>query len=471
MTPIRKKWNCSELLEATGGKFLFGDPNRSFSGISIDSRAISPEEIFVAIKGETHDGHRFLGDVVDRGICCLIIEESKCPELPLKEWETKGVGCVAVSDTTRALGDLAGFNRKRYHIPVIAITGSNGKTTTRKMTASVAGRQFCTLSSRKNFNNEIGVPLTLFELSEAHERAVLELGMNNPGEIRRLAEICQPDAGIITNIGPAHIGRLGSMDAIMNAKGELLEKIKSGGTAVLNADDPRILQLSKRVESPNHILFFGVSQDARIRAESVQEAERGISFTLVLPEESIPIRLGIHGTFMVSNALAAAAAGYLLGLSGEEIKAGLEGFEPAHGRMNILETRGGIHIIDDTYNANPGSAEAAIMTLKTLKGRGRGIFVVGDMFELGDYSQEMHKSIGSAAVRHDVSCLYATGQFAEAVAAGAKACGMDSRGIFIGTKTEIAEALKNSLVPGDWVLVKGSRAMAMEDIVELIMDN
>ena len=366
------------------------------------------------------------------------------------------------------MGDLAAFNRKRINISVVAITGSNGKTSTRKMTAGVVSRRFCTLATSGNFNNEIGLPLTMLNLSRDHKWAVLELGMNRPGEIKRLAEICSPDVGVITNIGPAHLEGLGSLDAVMQAKGELLGEIKPTGTAVLNADDPRLMQLADY--TTRNVLLFGLSKNAEIKALEVGRKGLGLSFTLVLPEESILVDLKTPASFMVSNALAAAAAGYCLGLTAREIKEGLEDFEPVKGRMNILKTRKGIHIIDDTYNANPGSMAAALKTLKSLKGNSRGILVAGDMLELGEHAESMHRKIGSISARADIARLYVTGQFAETVAAGARDEDMASGDIFTGTKEEILDGVTGWLGPGDWVLVKGSRGMAMETIVKGLLD-
>ena len=461
-------WSTAEVIEATNGELISGNTGSSFAGISIDSRRISAGDIFVAIKGNVYDGHSFAGHVIEHGIRGIIINKDKADNLlPFTKQQEENIVCVAVNDTTKALGDLASFNRKRSNVSVVAITGSNGKTTTKDMTAAVASRKYCTLSTEGNFNNEIGLPLTLLRLNPDHKWAVLELGMNSPGEIGRLADICSPDIGVITNISHAHLKGLGSINGIMHAKGELLEKIKPGGKAVLNADDPRVLQLADK--TTQDVLLFGLSKKAVVRAVSVKEREHGISFTLMLPAESISIDLRVPGKFMVSNALAAAAVGYLLGENPMEIKAGLENFMPAHGRMNILMSRG-IHIIDDTYNANPESMKAAIMTLKSLKGNNRGVLVAGDMLELGEYAESMHKMIGSFAAASDIAKLDITGEFAEAVAKGAKDEDAGFKDIFIGSKEEILKDLTDWLRPGDWVLVKGSRTMGMENIIEGLRD-
>ena len=457
-------WKAAEILGATKGILLSGEIDRFFLDISIDSRNISAGDFFVAIKGAVHDGHNFANDLIKNGISGVLINKNNIKCLPCLEWVKKGVVCIAVDDTTKALGDLAAFNRKRSEISVAAITGSNGKTTTREMTSSILSRRFCVLSTRGNFNNEIGLPLTLFRLKRCHKWAVLELGMNSPGEIGRLANICSPDIGVITNIGPAHLEGLGSIEAVMNAKGELLGEIEPVGTAVLNADDPYIMQLAKRTSK--NIFFYGLSEKADVKADSIKRIGQKISFILVLPEEKISISFGAAGNFMVSNALAAASVGYLLGLPAGEIKAGLEDFKPVEGRMNIFKTSRKIHIIDDTYNANPASMEAAVKTLSSLKEKSRGVFVAGDMLELGDYAEAMHKRIGSLIAEYNVSRLYITGEFAKSVSEGAMAGGMHSDDIFIGTKDEIVGDLTYWVRPDDWILVKGSRGMAMGKIVE-----
>ncbi|MBW1822158.1 MAG: UDP-N-acetylmuramoyl-tripeptide--D-alanyl-D-alanine ligase [Deltaproteobacteria bacterium] len=466
-TKNRIQWATADILEATGGELICGDLNYAFSGINIDSRSISSDELYVAIKGEVHDGHSFAKDVISQGIPGLVIDKEKVNDLPVHEWKKNKLICLTVNNTTKALGYLASFHRKRANVPVVAITGSNGKTTTREMTAAVVGQRLSTLSSRANFNNEIGLPLTLLKLDHGHKCAVVELGMNAPGEIARLGEICTPDIGVITNIGPAHLKGVGSIEGVMRAKGELLDKIKAGGTAVLNADDHRVLHLAGKATA--NVIFFGMSDEATIRAETILEKDLCTSFTLVLPDETISIYLKIPGIFMVSNALAAAAVGYKLGLSAKEIKTGLEDFKPVGQRMNILHMGSGVNLIDDTYNANPGSMEAALKTLATLKKNNRGIFVVGDMFELGRHAEKMHEEIGVLAADSDISILYATGEFAETVASGAARGGMKSEGIFTGSKKDILDDLTGRLRANDWILVKGSRGMRMEEIVKGLM--
>ncbi|MFZ0134202.1 MAG: UDP-N-acetylmuramoyl-tripeptide--D-alanyl-D-alanine ligase, partial [Desulfobacterales bacterium] len=375
------EWAVADLVAATGGEALGPETGARFTGIGIDSRRISPADLFVAIRGETHDGHRFAEDVVGKGCRGLVLARAKLTELPWEKWVAENVVCIVVDDTIAALGRLAAYHRRRNTASVVAITGSNGKTTTRQMAAAVVSQRFSTLSTRKNFNNHIGLPLTLLELRPDHRWAVVELGMNAPGEIAALAAICQPDVGVITNVAPAHLEGVGSIEGVMHAKGELLGKLDARGTAVLNADDPLVMRLAR--ESRSKVLLFGLAPQADIRAESIASGARDSRFELVLPGGRTQIVLKIPGAFMLANALAAAAVGCAIGLSPAEIKAGLENFVPAENRMNILTTQSGIHVIDDTYNANPGSMAAALATLAALRRQQRAFFVTGDMRELG----------------------------------------------------------------------------------------
>jgi UDP-N-acetylmuramoyl-tripeptide--D-alanyl-D-alanine ligase len=461
-------WTTEEIVEATRGELLFGDLRRPFSGVSIDSRHISADHLFVAIAGEVHDGHEFTSNVVDQGVRGLVISRQKAGKMPIAAWKTKNIACIAVEDTTRALGDMAAFNRLRSHASVVAITGSNGKTTTRRMTTMVLDRQYDTLTAVGNFNNDIGLPLTLLGLSTDHQWAILELGTNNPGEIARLAEICTPDIGVLTNIGPAHLEGLGSIEGVMQEKGDLLKRLGPGGKAILNADDARVIQLASKTKA--EVILYGLSREATIRAEDVHETECTISFTLILAGESISVRLNSPGRFMVSNALAAAAVGHQIGLAGETVKTGLEAFKPVSGRMNIEHMPGGIHLIDDTYNANPESMKAAFATLDTMRAGARGVVVIGDMLELGVQAQTLHRKVGAGVARSDISRLCACGEFAAAVTAGARDEGMPPTDTFEGSQDEIVEDLKNWLQPGDWLLVKGSRGMAMEKVVQKLRE-
>jgi UDP-N-acetylmuramoyl-tripeptide--D-alanyl-D-alanine ligase len=463
-------WTVSEILDATHGILTTGNREEIFSGISIDSRNVTVNNLFVAIRGEKHDGHSFIQDVAQKGVKGFVISEPEAAKLIHKNDPFQKLVFIMVQDTIKALGDLASFNRTRSKIFVVAITGSNGKTTTQKMVTAVVRRRFSTLASQGNFNNQIGLPLTLLNLSSEHRWAVLEMGANHPGEIATLAGICRPDIGVVTNVGPAHLEGFGSLDGVASAKGELFDHMASNGVAVLNAEDKRVVSMAER--ALGKVLFYGTSKKAHIRASSIVEQNRGTSFILELPEEQVTIHIKIPGAFMVFNALAAASVGYQIGLNAAEIKAALENdFEPAQARMNILEIKNGIHLIDDTYNANPDSMVGALKTLNSLKGKNRSVFVAGDMFELGEHAAVLHEKIGQIVADTKVSRLYAVGSHAGKVAEGAISRGMLKENIFLGTKEEILTDLNKWLRTGDWVLVKGSRGMGMEQVVKGLNQN
>jgi len=456
-------WTVADCLAATGGQLLGQDTGRTFSRVVIDSRTITAEDLFVAVIGETHDGHSFVDEVIHSGVRGVIVQQRRLEGFPLQQWLESGTICIAVKDTTQALGALGRYHRRRNHASVVAITGSNGKTTTRQMTAAVVSRGYRTLSSRKNYNNHIGLPLTLFDICPQHRWAVVELGMNAPGEIATLSGICLPDIGVITNIGPAHLEGVGSLEGVMHAKGELLGNIHPDGTAVLNADDERVLRLAGGCRC--RVLLYGLSEKATIRAVDIRPTDQGHTFRLILPSGDVRVGLDIPGKFMISNALAAAGVGQSIGLEADQIRKGLENFVPAAGRMNVLHTRGDFHIIDDTYNANPGSMAGALDTLSALRKDRRSFVVMGDMKELGGKSAELHHQVGDLAARSGITALFITGEFAEETAAGAAAAGLGQDRIVTGSKEQIVQSLIERLQPQDWILVKGSRAMAMEDIV------
>ncbi len=462
---MNELWKVSDIVAATGGQCLCGSMEEIFDGIGIDSRTLGQNAFFVAIVGAVHDGHRFTTDVTSRGIRGVMVQTDRLAMVPIDIWRRQRIVCVAVADTTAALGQLASFHQQRCQVSAIAITGSSGKTTTRALTASVLGRRFDTLATEGNLNNEIGLPLTLLRLTPKHQFAVVELGMNHPGEIRRLAAICRPQVGLITNIGPAHLEGLGSMEAVTEAKAELIEQLSPEATAILNADDPRVRQLADR--HPGPVVFFGTGKDAHVKAADPFPEARGISFTLAFSGQSARVHLPAPGGFMVSNALAAAAVGIRLDIPIEEIVTALEAFVPVGHRMRIVDA-GRIHIVDDAYNANPTSMAAAISALKDLKGDSRAVLVAGDMKELGAAATALHEQLGAQVAHFDLDRLYVIGCFAESVISGAVSSGFDSRRIMTGSQKEVIEDLQQWLCPNDWVLVKGSRAMAMETVVSAI---
>lgn len=455
------------IVAAAGGRLMQGDPDAVFAGVSIDSRTIAPGEAFVAIRGEVHDGHAFLPQVLAGGATSgVVVAESALPGIADLLRSHPQLPCVAVADTTRALGDMAAAHRRGSPAAVVAITGSNGKTSTRRMTVAVLGRRFEVLEPARNLNNQIGVPLTLFRLEPRHRWAVLELGTNMPGEIARLAEICRPDIAVLTNVGPAHLERLGSLDGVAAEKGALLAGLAPGGRAVLNADDSRVAALAARLG--DRVVLFGTAAPARVRAAAVAATPAGIEFDLDLDGATERVRLPAFGRVMVHNALAAAAVGMLVGLTPAEIAAGLAAFQPVAGRMGVTALPNGVHLVDDTYNANPASMRAAIETLSDLRGPGRALLVLGDMRELGADAGRHHRDLGRLAAQARVDLVFACGEHAGEVAEGALAGGMPAGAVVTGSRDRIRDAVTAELRPGDWVLVKGSRAMGMEVVSRAI---
>ena len=467
-TPTPIPWNTAQIIEATSGKLVAGPADGMFNGIAIDSRNIARDELFVAIVGDVHDGHTFVDSVFKKGVRGVLVEKAKIGNLVPGDLAAQELTIIDVPDTTRSLGDLAAFNRSRIPLKVIALTGSNGKTSTRTMLTRIVERKYKTLSTMGNFNNQIGLPLSLLRLEKTHTLAVLELGMNRPGEIRRLAEICRPDIGIITNVAPAHLEGLGSMEGILHAKGELLEGMNTGGTTILNADDPRVVSL--RGSAPGEVLLFGLSAEASVRASHIREQGRHLSFQLEIPGAIAEVTLATPGKFMVSNALAAAAAGYLMEIPLSEIKAGIEGFQPVDGRMHIRELANGICLIDDAYNANPYSVKAALDTLKQMGRERSRIIVLGDMLELGKKAPDLHRDVGRHAALAAPERLYVTGDFAGDIAQGAQDGGLDAYQIITGSTQDITADLIALADSRDIILVKGSRGMRLERVVKELIN-
>lgn len=461
-------WTARDILKATGGRLLCGSDRSAFSGVGIDSRRLAKDDLFIAIKGDNHDGHTFAADVIARGGRSLVVAEGRIGVADLASWNARGVVCIAVPDTTRALGDIAAYHRRRMPARIIALTGSNGKTTTRAMTAAILNRHCPTLATEGNLNNEIGLPLTLLRLRETHAIGVVELGMNHPGEIDRMARAAAPDIGMIINVAPAHLEGLHSVEGVMRAKGELLAHIRPSGTAILNADDEhcRRLMTACKVDT----LLFGFGPEVAVRATDLHSGPNGWRFLLELPAGEIPIQLQLPGKFMVANALAAAAAACCFGVPLETIKAGLEAVEAVDGRMQLVHLPWGITLINDCYNANPASTAAAIATLTRMKGASRGALVLGDMLELGPEAEKWHRATGRKAGQAGLDRLLLHGAFAPAVRDGAIEAGMDPARILLGDVDAISRTLTHWLTPGDWILVKGSRGMRMERVIAALQE-
>ncbi len=423
------------------------------SGVSTDSRTTRPGDLFIPLRGPHFDGHDFLLQAVRNGaVACLSEEVIAGFPVPV----------IRVGDTLRALGDLAAARRRAFAGPVVAVTGSAGKTTTKEMLGAILSLTGPGLMTPGNFNNLVGLPLTLFSFSDEHRWAVLEMGMSALGEIARLTRIAQPRIGVITNVGAAHLETLRSMDGVARAKGELFAALPADGTAVINGDDHRVLALP--VANGARRLVFGCGEQATVRGEAIESGPEGVRFQLVLAEGRFPVRLQCLGRFNVHNALAAAAAAVALEIDAATIVRGLERFRPCAGRMEVSTLVDGVLLLEDCYNANPQAVKAALATLAEVPGKGRNIAVLGDMLELGEAAGDLHREIGRSAAGC-VDELLLLGTMAAETADGARQAGLDRSHIAVTTDhQQLVDRLQRLLRPGDRVLVKGSRGMAMEKV-------
>jgi UDP-N-acetylmuramoyl-tripeptide--D-alanyl-D-alanine ligase len=458
MTSEEEPLTIATVIEATEGVLVQGDPQTPLAGVSTDSRSIRPGELFFALRGERFDGHYFIAEAFQRGGRGAVVDQQG------HGIADETIAIIQVADTLQALGDLANLWRRKHPIPLIAVVGSNGKTTTKEIVAGILERKDTVLKNPGNLNNLIGLPLSLLKMNAKDRAAVLEMGMNRTGEIRRLTQIAEPDVGILTNIGPVHLEGLGSIDGVMKAKGELLEGMGAHGRLIYNADDHRVVELSTGFKGAK--TSFGIKNPADWMATDICTREDGgVSFQLRGPSSRISIALTLMGEHQVYNALAAAAATSHLGVGLEEIKKGLETFQPPPMRMELMELEKRIKIINDAYNANPPSMESALRTLAEVT-KGRKIAVLGDMLELGEYSQQAHQELGRQVKEYGVDLLFLLGQFAPHVANGAQEAGMPSEAIYIGKDHHaLSLRLARTVQQGDWVLVKGSRIMNMEVII------
>jgi len=449
-------FTAAEIVAATGGRLVAGDETCACSGITTDSRAVAPGQCFVALRGERFDAHDFLAAALQAGARGAVV--SRAPE-DLSPSQTAFI--VLVPDTLTALGDLARAYRARFEIPLIGITGSTGKTTTKDMTVAILVRRGPVAATPENFNNEIGVPLALLSLTAEHRAAVIEMAMRGAGEIAYLAALAQPTIGVVTNIGLSHLERLGSPQAIAAAKGELVEALGEG-IAVLNADDAYSDGLAARAQGP--VVTFGLGETADFRAVEIAPVDEAVSFRLVCPDGEIAVRLEAPGRHQVLNALAAAAAATQAGASPDDIAAGLSAFTASHRRAQTVRARAGFRIIDDCYNASPASTEAALEMLGDVQAR-RRVAILGDMLELGPSAPELHRAIGEHAGAMGLDLVIAVGELGRWIADGARAA-MGTQAVrWTPSGEQAAQWALEALGPGDVVLVKASRAMRFEDIV------
>ena len=440
----------SEAALATRGQLIGADVE--FCCVGTDSRAIKKGQLFVALKGENFDGHEYAAQSLEQGASAVLVSKA-----------SNVSPAVVVEDTRLALGDLASHWRAKFDMPVVAITGSNGKSTVKEMLAAIlkvaTADDASVLATQGNLNNDIGLPMTMLNLGKQHRYAVLEMGMNHTGELSYLSNLAKPNVALVNNAGTAHIGELGSLEAIANAKGEIFEGLADGGTAIINADDV-FANLWKNLASKHQQVTFGLKAKADVTAKYELHAASS-DLELIAPNGTVKFTLPAPGLHNVSNALAAASAALALNVLLENIATGLSNFAGVKGRLQTKQGFAGAKVIDDTYNANPMSMKAAIDVLKA--SAGQRIFVMGDMAELGADAASMHSEIGAYAKTAGIEKFYALGELTKnaVTAFGANA-------MHFGTVEALAESLKSIMNAETTVLVKGSRSMRMERVVDAI---
>ena len=453
------------LLEATGGTLLSkaydSDPvTQKIKGVQSDNRRVKEGDVFFAFVGEKTDGHRYVKAALEAGAAGAVVSERPKPEEAVP-----GKFYLLVQDTVAALGDLAGWYRSRFEIPFIGITGSVGKTTTKDMIAAVLSERYRTQKTQGNFNNNIGLPKTLLELKADTQMAVVEMGMNHLGEIRYLVHIAQPETAVITNIGDAHIGNLGSKDNIFKAKCEIFEGLREGGHAVMNGDDPYLVRLREDADKTARYTFdyVGESQDCTWRAQDIREEDPdSMSFTAVTPLGTFDVTVPALGHHMIYPALTAAAVGAHYGLTAEEIRAGIAHYVPTQMRMETLRLPGGVIIYNDTYNANPQSMKAGLLTLSHTAAE-RHIAVLGDMKELGESEEALHREVGAYAAERRPDALITVGKAAALLAKEAQKRGLE-RVYPCAGKEEAKDVIQELYGKETAWLFKASRTMAFEEL-------
>lgn len=450
-------FTVQEIVRATQGALVVGDLGVRVAGVSIDSRTLGVGEAFVAIRGHRLDGHAFLAEAAARGASCLVVHAlpDRYPaELPL----------VLVEDTTRALGRLGAWHRGRFAIPVVAVTGSNGKTTTKELAAAVIAVGRRVLRPESSFNNQWGVPLTLLRLAPEHEALVVELGTNQRGEIAALAALVAPTVGVVTTVAAVHTEFLGSLEGVREEKAALVRALRADGWAVLNADDARVRTMA--AETAARVLTYGQAAGADVRAVDAVEDGHGLAFALEVRGERVPVRVPLAGLHNVSNALAAAAAAVALDVPLGEVARGLGGARPVKGRC-VWREAGGVWLLDDTYNAGPASLRAALDTALARPRPGRLVVALGDMLELGALADEAHREAGRQVAAAGAAVLVGLGPRTALAVEAAREAGL-TEAEHAATFEDVVASLLKRLAPGDVALVKGSRGMRMERVVDAL---
>jgi len=458
------------IAELTGAQVLLGSPDTSVNGLAVDSRQVQPGYAFVALPGEVTDGHVFIDDALRAGARLVLVTrgaEELADAIVLASQRSASV--LRVPDALSAVHALAGWYRSRLRCAVIGVTGSTGKTTTKDFLTSVLATSMRVAATSGNRNNELGVPLTVFEAGSETDALIVEMGMRGLGQIEQLCAIARPHFGLVTNVGTSHIELLGSQEAVASAKGELVRCVPADGGVFLNGDDGFSEALAGAALAP--VTLYGLGDGCTVRAEGIElDEESRASFDLVTEQGHVRVSLPVPGRHNVYNALAAAAVGLRLAVSLEKVADGLAGASTQAMRMESFTAASGVLVINDAYNANPSSMAAAVETLAEVKVTGKRVAVLGDMAELGSLTELAHFRIGEQVARLPIDALVTVGAKARRIAEGAKARGMSADGIRpCSTVEEAVEVLDDLLVPGDAVLVKASRVMGLEAVVDGIV--
>lgn len=453
-----ERLGIDEIIHACGAiPFNCGDI-KQIAGITTDSRKIQKDEMFIALKGEKFDGHEYAEAAVKSGAAVVMSHQKLNVDIPY----------LLVEDTLKALHNLAKYYKSKFNIPFIAVTGSSGKTTTKDMIASVLSEKYNVLKTEGNFNNAIGLPLTLFRLEKWHEICILEMGMNSLGEIEVLADIVRPDAGVISNVGTAHIEKLQSRENILKAKTEMFTYFNSDNTAVINGDNDMLQKLENKQYK---IIRYGLEEYNHCRAvDIIEKGEAGIEFDVVYESKKEHYQIFLPGIHNVYNALSAICIAKMYGLSNYEINAGFEKFKPSKMRMEIFNGKLNTKIINDAYNANPDSMMAAINVLASMEAVGRRVCILGDMLELGDYVKEGHSQVGRFAAENNIDIILAVGKMAGEVIKGASLIGKNQQMYCYDNINDVINNLDGIIKSNDVILIKGSRCMYMENIVESLRE-
>ena len=463
--------NCKirELIKAVSGKIIQGDRDCLISRISIDSRTLIPGDLFFAIIGPSFDGHDFIIEAFNKGAVGAVICKSVSSLLQSEEIDKNKV-IVEVKDTLSALQDWSKYYKDKFKTFNICVTGSIGKTTTKEIIAHILSQEVPLLKTSGNYNNEIGIPLTLLQLNKSHKILVVEMGMRGLGEIKTLTNFIPPDLAVITNIGEAHIGLLGSKDNIFKAKSELLQSLDKDGVAILNGDDPYFLKMWEIVKYKK-VYTFGIENKSDIMARNIRMvSDKGMRFTLeVKNDKSGEIYFPLLGRYNIYNALAAVAVAFALGIELDLIERRLSSFKPLDMHMQLSNFYNGIKILNDSYNASPISVKSALETLAEAAQNNRKIAILGDMLELGERTDFYHREIGKEVIKLSIDTLITVGQGGKIIAQSSKEEGMAEERIFSfkkNKKINLAKKLLSLTRPGDFILLKGSREMKMEEILE-----